>query len=123
MYKFETALNQNTFVSLKILEALMQKNLTDEDKAKIIAEGFAEVETHYPDLKNVSTKIDLSETELKLTKEIKELDLKIADTKLELSKEIKESKSEILKWTFIFWISQITALAGIGFFVFKALKL
>ena len=134
MYEFQTALNQNTFVSLKILEALMQKNLTDEDKAKIIAEGFAELETRYPDLKNVATSIDLSETELRLTKEIKELDsklskdikeldLKIADTKLELSKEIKENKSDILKWTFTFWVTQMIALTGVGFFVYKALSL
>ena len=145
MYEFQTALNQNTFVSLKILEALMQKNLTDEDKAKIIAEGFAELETRYPDLKNVVTKIDLSETELrlikeikeldsklskeikeldsKLSKDIKELDSKIADTKLELSKEMKEDKSDMLKWTFTFWITQMIALSGVGFFVYKALSL
>jgi len=174
MYKFQTAFSQNTFVSLKILEALMQKDLTDEDKAKIIAEGFAELETRYPDLKDIATKTNLSETELKLikeikeleaktskeikeldlkiadvelrlskeikdvefklskemkevesklSKEIKELDLKIADVELRLSKEIKETKSDLLKWSFTFWISQMAALIGIGFFVYKALHL
>lgn len=88
MYEFKTALNTNTFVSLKILEALMQKDLTDEDKARIIAEGFAELEHRYPDLKHIATKQDLSETELKLTKEIKELDVR-------LSKEIGDTRKEI----------------------------
>ena len=156
MYEFHTALNQNTFISLKILEALMQKNLSDEDKAKIIAEGFAELETRYPNLHNIATKTNLSETELrllkeiqeldiKMSKEIKELDIKILDTELRLTKEIKEldirltkeikvldirltkeiqsTKSELLKFSFLFWISQMIALSGIGFFVYKALKL
>jgi len=101
MYQFQTALNQNTFVSLKILEALMQKDLTDEEKAKIIAEGFAELETRYPDLKNVATKTDLSETELRLIKEIKELDNKsskdIKDLDNKSSKALKELENKLSK--------------------------
>ena len=98
MYKFETALNQNTFVSLKILEALMQKDLTDEEKAKIIAEGFAELETRYLDLKNVSTKTDLSKTELKLIREIQIIQLNIKELENKTSKEIQESKNSTIKW-------------------------
>jgi len=168
-------LDTNTFVSLKILEALMQKNLTDEEKAKIIAEGFAELESRYPDLKYHATKDDITTTKLELikeieatrkeikeldikaskereklkldlSKEIKELDIKagkerenirkeikeldikaskeikeldvklmkeIAQIKVDLTKEIENSKIVTLKWTFIFWSTQMIAIGGI----------
>ena len=128
-------LDTNTFVSLKILEALMQKNLTDEEKAKIIAEGFAELESRYPDLKYHATKDDITTTKLELikeieatrkeikeldikaSKEIKELDVKlmkeIAQIKVDLTKEIENSKIVTLKWTFIFWSTQMIAIGGI----------
>ena len=167
----KTMLESNTFVSLKILEALMQKNLTEEEKAKIIAEGFAELESRYPDLKYHATKEDVTkstleltkeiestrkeikeldvkltkeientrkeikELDVKLTKEIKELDIKLTkeientrkeikelDVKLtkeikeldvKLTKEIESSKIITLKWTFIFWATQMLAIGGI----------
>jgi len=142
----KTMLESNTFVSLKILEALMQKNLTEEEKAKIIAEGFAELESRYPDLKYHATKEDVTkstleltkeiestrkeikELDVKLTKEIKELDVKLTkeikelDVKLtkeikeldiKLTKEIENSKIITLKWTFIFWATQMLAIGGI----------
>jgi chromosome segregation ATPase len=104
MYEFKTALDQNTFLSLKIFEALMQKNITDDDRAKIISEGFAQLESRYPDLKEMVTKRELSETELRLIKEIestrleiKELDNKIVNTELKLTKQIKELDSKLSK--------------------------
>ena len=138
----KSMLETNTFVSLKILEALMQKNLTEEEKAKIIAEGFAELESRYPDLKYHATKDDVTKSTLELTKEIentrkeiKELDLKLTkeientrkeikelDNKLtkeikeldnKLTKEIEASKITTLKWTFIFWATQMLAIGGI----------
>ena len=99
------------------------------------------MESKYPDLKNVSTKTDLSETELRLMKEIEATRLQIKDMDIKLSKdmkemeiklskdiaetrlEIKETKSDLLKWSFAFWISQIGVIAGIGFFVYKAINL
>ena len=160
----KTMLESNTFVSLKILEALMQKNLTEEEKAKIIAEGFAELESRYPDLKYHATKEDVTkstleltkeieitrkeikeldvkltkeikeldvkltkeiestrkeikELDVKLTKEIKELDLKltkeIKELDVKLTKEIESSKIITLKWTFVFWATQMLAIGGI----------
>jgi hypothetical protein len=142
MKEFKTALDMtNTFLSLKIFEALMEEDLTNKDRAKIIAEGFAQLESKYPDLKNVSTKTDLSETELRLMKEIEATRLQIKDMDIKFSKdmkemeiklskdiaetrvEIKETKSDLLKWSFAFWISQIGVIAGIGFFVYKAVNL
>ena len=91
MKEFKTALDMtNTFLSLKIFEALMEEDLTNKDRAKIIAEGFAQLESKYPDLKNVSTKTDLSETELRLMKEIEATRLQIKDMDIKLSKDIKD---------------------------------
>jgi hypothetical protein len=36
-----------------------------------------------------------------------------------LQKEIQKSKTDTVKWMFIFWIGQIGALLGILFMVFK----
>ena len=41
-----------------------------------------------------------------MTKEIKELDLK-------LTKEIENAKFTMLKWQFVFWISQMAAIIAI----------
>jgi uncharacterized membrane protein len=88
-----------------------------------------ELKTEYPDLKNHATKSDVAEvelkiekvrseikeTELKLTKEIEEVRSEIKEVEIRLSREIKETKFTMLKWQFIFWISQIAVIAGIGY--------
>ena len=75
----------------------MEENLTNRDRAKIIAEGFAELESKYPDLKNVSTKTDLSETELRLMKEIEAIRLQMKDMDIKFSKDMKEIKAKLSK--------------------------
>ena len=98
MKEFKTALDMtNTFLSLKIFEALMEEDLTHKDRAKIIAEGFAELESKYPDLKNVSTKTDLSETELRLMKEIEAIRLQIKDMDIKFSKDMKDMEAKLSK--------------------------
>ena len=51
---------------------------------------------------------EIKEVEGRLSKEIKELDLK-------LSKEIENTKFTMLKWQFIFWISQISVILALGY--------
>jgi len=71
------------------------------------------------------TRKEIKEIEGKLQKEIKEVDAKlqkeIKEVELKLSKEIQEIKSNLLKWSFTFWISQISVILGIGFFIIKSL--
>jgi len=131
---------------------LTNDKITEEEKSELIARMLDEFKSEYPELKYHATKQDISETELRLTKEIentrkeiKELDIKLTkeientrkeikelDVKLtkeikeldvKLTKEIEEAKVAMIKWSFIFWVSQMSALLGIGFFVLKALKL
>ena len=149
---------------ISVYEALINKELSEEEKAKIIAEAIDTLSKEFPNLKDVATSKDLTETELRLTKEIeatrkeikeielrltqdieatrkeikeieanlqkeiKELDLKLSkeikevelklskeikELDLKLSKEIKETKFTMLKWQFVFWISQMAALVAI----------
>ena len=67
------------------------------------------------EIKTVELKLtkEIKEVELKLTKDIKELDLKLSKEIEETKKEIKNSKIAMLKWQFIFWISQITVISGV----------
>ncbi len=127
---------------ISVYEALISKELSEEEKAKIIAEAIDTLSKEFPNLKDVATEKSLNEkslqlqleientrkeikeVELRLTqeientrKEIKEIDAKltkeIKEVELRLSNEIKESKFNMLKWQFVFWISQMAALIAI----------
>ena len=72
-----------------IIQAILtNQSLTDNEKTLLIDEFINEIKREYPDLKYHATKADVTDTQLQLTKEIKELDLKI-------SKEISDTKKEI----------------------------
>ena len=55
--------------ALKLYEAFREYG---EEKAKLLAEAFEEIEKRYPQIKEMATKTDLSETELRLVKEIEQ---------------------------------------------------
>jgi len=149
---------------------LSNEKLTEEEKSEIISDMMDEFRSNYPNLEHHATKQDVSETELKLTKEIentrkeiKELDVKltkeientrkeikeldakltreIKELDLKLTKEIKELdvkfskeikevevrltekiekvRNDTLKWTFVFWASQMLAIGSILYKVFS----
>ncbi|MGQ9660423.1 MAG: hypothetical protein ACUVT0_10155, partial [Thermochromatium sp.] len=50
------------------------------------------------------------ETELKLTKEIEQVRLEVAKVRADLSRDIERARSNILLWSFGFWISQLAVL-------------
>ena len=121
-----------------IIQAILTNDkLNEEEKSELIAEFIKGINEEYPELKYHATKSDVKETELKLTKEIentrkeiKELDLKltkeIKQVEAELTKEIentrkeiKESKFVMLKWQFIFWVTQIGAIIAIFYKLIK----
>ena len=70
-------------VALHLYEKL---NDAPDDKArsKAIVEAFSELEERYPDLKENATKRDLSETELRLQKEIENTRLEIEKVRSEI---------------------------------------
>ena len=73
----------------------------DKARSKAIVEAFSELEERYPDLKETATKRDLSETELRLQKEIKTIEAnlqkEIKTIEANLQKEIQVTKLEIEK--------------------------
>ena len=121
--------------ALKIYEAFREYG---EEKARILAEAFEELEKRYPQILDMVTKRDLTETELKLTKEIeqvrkemkemelrlqgeieqvrkemKELELRLQKEIEQVRREISETKASLVKWMFLFWTGQIIAFAGL----------
>ncbi len=73
------------------------------------------------EIKEVDAKLtkEIKELDLKLTKEIKELDLKLTKKIENTRKEIKEAKFIMLKWQFIFWVTQIGAIIAIFYKLVK----
>jgi len=134
-----------------IYAIMTNKELTDDERSKIIAEFMNDFSNKYPDLGDTATKKDLNETELRLIKEIKEVELngqkeiekvrleikevesnlqkEIEKVRLDLTKEIDKTnikietiKSDTLKWMFVMMVGQIFAISGIIIAVFKFFK-
>jgi Rps23 Pro-64 3,4-dihydroxylase Tpa1-like proline 4-hydroxylase len=85
--------------ALKIYEAFREYG---EEKARILAEAFEELEKRYPQILDMATKKDLTETELKLTKEIEEIRLgveqvrkEMKEVELRLQGEIEQVRKEL----------------------------
>ncbi len=83
-------------VALHLYEKL---NEAPDDKArsKAIVEAFSELEERYPNLREVATQRDLSETELRLQKEIEQVRLEIKTVEANLQKEIKIVEANLQK--------------------------
>jgi len=122
----------------------------DETRARIIAEAFETLEERYPHLGDMATRTNLSETELRLIKEIEQVRSELKETELRLIKEIEQVRAELskdieqvraelretelrlvkeieqvrvelkvelarshtawLKWSFLFWLTQFSAI-------------
>jgi predicted phage-related endonuclease len=78
--------------ALKIYEAFREYG---EEKARVLAEAFEELEKRYPQILDMATKRDLSETELRLIKEIEDTRKEIKELELKLTKEIEDTRKEI----------------------------
>nr|BAL53219.1 hypothetical conserved protein [uncultured Gammaproteobacteria bacterium] len=64
-------------------------------RARVIAEAFAELEARYPHLSDLATRQHLSETELRLLKEIEQVRAELKETELRLRKEIEQIRSDL----------------------------
>ncbi len=71
-------------------------NAPDErTRARVIAEAFEVLESRYPHLPDLATRQNLSETELKLLKEIEQVRAELKETELRLVKEIEQVRAEL----------------------------
>ena len=73
----------------------------DEARARIIAGAFETLEERYPHLADMATRTHLSETELRLIREIEQvradLSKEIAQVRADLSKEIEQVRADLSK--------------------------
>jgi septal ring factor EnvC (AmiA/AmiB activator) len=67
----------------------------ETERARLIAHAFAELEQRYPQLDEIVTTRALSETELRLIKEIEQVRAELKETELKLSKEIEQVRAEL----------------------------
>jgi len=67
----------------------------DKARARILAEAFEALEERFPNLAETATRRDLSETELRLVKEIEQVRGEIKETELKLAKEIEQVRAEL----------------------------
>ena len=131
-----------------LIKAIMTNpSLNDDEKSLLVEEFINEINKEYPDLKYHATKQDISEVELKLTKEIdnvrleieevrreiKELDnkaskerekirLEIKELDLKLSNKISDTKADLIKWVIGLFTLQTGLLVGAIFTMFKLFK-
>jgi hypothetical protein len=80
---------------LRIYEEVVRVT-NNKELAHVIAEAFDEVDNRYPGLGEVATKTILSETELRLIKEIEGVRLEIKEIESKLAREIKELELKLL---------------------------
>lgn len=83
-------------VALHLYEKLNEA-ANDKERSKAIVDAFSELEERYPNLKDAATRLDLSETELRLQKEIEQVRLEIKIVESNLQKEIDKTRIEIEK--------------------------
>ena len=105
------------YPGISVYEALVNKELSEEEKAKIIAEAIDSLSKEFPNLKDVATRGDIKETELKLIKEIEQTRKEIK----ELDVKIEKNKVELLKWVVALLFAQLFAIGGLFFGAVKFL--
>jgi flagellar motor component MotA len=85
-------------VALRLYEQLSEAQ-DDKTRARLIAEAFAQLEDHYPPVKDLATQGQVRETELRLQKEIKEVEARlqkeIREVEAKLQKEIREVEARL----------------------------
>ena len=81
-------------MALRIYEQLTEAG-EDRARAKVIADGFEQLEQRTAPLQDVATQGHLRETELRLQKEIETVRLEIRECELRLQKEIEDVRLEI----------------------------
>ena len=106
-------------VKLEIEEVRKEIKDVELKLTKEIENVKLEIEEVRKETKEIEVKLskEIKELDMKLSKEIKEVELKLAkeikELDLKLTKEIENAKFTMLKWQFVFWISQMAAIIAI----------
>ncbi|QXP84620.1 hypothetical protein ABZN20_09180 [Methylococcus sp. ANG] len=102
-------------VALRLYEQLTEAG-EDKTRAKLIAEAFEHLEDRYPQLKDVATQGQVRETELRLQKEIKEVEatlrLEIEKTRLEI-REVEVRLTQAIHRQTLWVVGSVGAVVGL----------
>ena len=113
-------------VALRVYEQLTDAG-EDKVRARVIADGFEQMEERYGPLRDTATQGQLRETELRLQKEIESVRLEIREVELKLTKEIEsvrrdikqldvkiaDSKAELVRWVVAVGVLQFALISGL----------
>ena len=83
----------------------------DQARSKAIVDAFSELEERYPGLKETATRRDLSETELRLHKEIENTRLEIEKTRVEM-KQIETNLAKTIHQQTLWVIGAVGIIIG-----------
>ncbi|SCZ67207.1 hypothetical protein [Thiohalomonas denitrificans] len=91
----------------------------DKTRARVIAEAFERMEERCPEVKDLATQSALTETELRLQKEIEIVRKEIVAMEGRLAKELEQARGSGLRWVFsllagqtVVIIAALFAIAG-----------
>jgi hypothetical protein len=79
------------------LYAKLTDTSDDKERARLIADAFEALEARFPQLNDLATQGHVRESELRLQKEIKGVELQIREVEGRLQKEIKEVEARLQK--------------------------
>jgi SMC interacting uncharacterized protein involved in chromosome segregation len=79
------------------LYAKLTETSDDKERARLIADAFEALETRFPHLHDLATQGHVRESELRLQKEIKGVELQIREVEARLQKDIKEVEARLQK--------------------------
>ncbi len=102
-------------VALRLYEQLSEAQ-DDKTRARLIAEAFAQLEDHYPPVKDLATQGQVRETELRLQKEIREVEarlrLEIEKVRLEI-REVEVRLAQAIHRQTLWVIGSVGAVIGL----------
>jgi hypothetical protein len=113
-------------MSAQVLDIYERLALATDDRtrARIIAEASGALEDRYPQLSDLATRTHLTEIEYKLAKDIErtrlELTKKIEQVRADLHIELARTRTNILQWSFVFWLTQFAAILAVLWRVWPA---
>ncbi len=82
-------------VALRLMEQL-NETTDDSERTRLIIHAFETLEERYPQLSDVATQSHIRESELRLQKEIRQIDAKIVTIESNLRTEIKQIDAKIV---------------------------
>lgn len=100
----------STAQTLEIYKVLQKYFKNDEDASRVVNDLQKIIDNRFEEKK----------TEIASKQDLNDLRADMNDLKVDLITRIESSKTDTIKWMFIFWIGQLAATAGIVFTILNA---